>query len=362
MPSVISRRTSAQLTSDFFNLTERKADMKARSAFIFSRRWVLRVAMSGTVLALGGFASGAWAQVGSYPTRTITMVVNFAAGGATDLAARALAEHLRQKLDQTVVVENMTGGSTSIGTGRVARAPKDGYTLLFSTASTFSITPHLRPQFGINLDDFDVIARVGSIPFALAARKDFPGTNLNEFIAAAKARPKGVNNATPGAGSVSDMLSRYVYGKFGVPVEGVHYRGESVALVDLVAGRTDTLFVTPALALPHLNSGTIKAIATTGVKRSPMLPNVPTFTELGYPDLFGDSWQIVMAAAGTPAPIVTRLNVAINEVMVQPSFIEALTKLGAEAVSAKPDEIRKQLRDEHKRWGTVITENKITVE
>jgi len=336
--------------------------MNPISRSTFRCRWIAQAASLPVALALTALSGVASAQTGAYPNRPITMVVSFAVGGATDLAARALASHLSEKLGQSVVVDNAPGASTSIGTARVARAPKDGYTVLFSTASTFTITPHLKPKLDINLDDFDLIAPVGSVSFALATRRDFPARNLNEFVAAAKARPKGINNATPGAGSVSDILSRYVYKKFGITVEEVHYRGEGPAMLDLLSGRTDTLFVSLPLAAQHLNAGSIHSVAISGRKRSPLLPNVPTFIELGFADLFGDSWQIVMVPTGTPAPIVARLNTAINEIARQPAFIEQLAKLGAETMSAPPAEIRMLLLEERKRWGAVVVENKITVD
>ena len=298
----------------------------------------------------------------AYPSRPINMVVNFAAGGATDLVARALADQLREVLGQPVVVENLTGASTSIGTSKVARAPKDGYTLLFSTASTFTITPLLQPRLNIKLDEFQPIARIASIPYALSARKDFPGATLDEFIAAAKARPQGVSNGTPGIGSVPDILGRYAFKRFGVANQGIHYRGEALAIPDLLAGRTDTQFVSVAVAAQHLQAGSIRVLATTGVKRSALLPTTLTLAELGYPDIFGDSWQIVMAPAGTPPAVVARLGAAIDEVLRSPVFTDKIAKFGAEAAPASPAEIMRLLSDEYRRWGAVITENRITVE
>jgi tripartite-type tricarboxylate transporter receptor subunit TctC len=196
----------------------------------------------------------------------------------------------------------------------------------------------------------------------LCARKDFPGSTLDEFIAAAKARPKGVSNGTPGSGSVSDILARYAFKHFGIVSEGIHYRGEVLALPDLLSGRTDTQFVSVAVAAQQLQRGAVRVLATTGAKRAAVLASIPTFGELGYPDIMGDSWQIVMAPAGTPAPVVTRLSAAIADVTRSPAFAEKLAKLGVEAVSAPPAEIARLLKEEHRRWGAVVAENKITQE
>ena len=326
------------------------------------RRLALTCWAVTALLAWGSPATGFAQTQTAYPNRPINMVVNFAAGGATDLVARALADQLREVLGQPVVVENLTGASTSIGTAKVARAAKDGYTLLFSTNSTFTITPLLQPRLEIKLEEFQPIARIGSIPYALSTRKDFPAATLDEFIAAAKAKPKGVSNGTPGIGSVPDILGRYAYKRFGVANEGIHYRGEALAIPDLLAGRTDTQFVSVAVAAQHLQTGGIRVLATTGMKRSSVLPSTPTLAELGYPDIFGESWQIVMAPAGTPAPVVARLSAAIDTVLKNPAFTEKIAKFGAEAAPAAPPEILRLLSEEHRRWGAVIAENRITVE
>ena len=315
-----------------------------------------------SVIAWGSPATGVAQTQAAYPNRPISMVVNFAAGGATDLVARALADQLREVLGQPVIVENLTGASTSIGTAKVARAAKDGYTLLFSTNSTFTITPLLQPRLEIKLEEFQPIARIGSIPYALSTRKDFPAATLDEFIAAAKAKPKGISNGTPGIGSVPDVLARFAFKRFGVANEGIHYRGEALAIPDLLAGRTDTQFVSVAVAAQHLQTGGIRVLATTGVKRSILLPTTPTLAELGYPEIFGDSWQIVMAPAGTPAAVVARLSAAIDTALRNPVFIEKIAKFGAEAAPAAPPEILRLLSEENRRWGAVIAENRITVE
>lgn len=315
-----------------------------------------------SVLALGWPATALAQTQAAYPNRPISMVVNFAAGGATDLVARALADQMRDVLGQPVVVENLTGGSTSIGTAKVARAAKDGYTLLFSTNSTFTITPLLQPRLEIKLEEFQPIGRIGSIPYALSTRKDFPAATLDEFIAAAKARPKGVSNGTPGIGSVPDVLARFAFKRFGVPNEGIHYRGEALAIPDLLGGRTDTQFVSVAVAAQHLQTGGIRVLATTGLKRSVLLPTTPTLAELGYPEIFGDSWQIVMAPAGTPPAVVARLSAAIDTALRNPAFTEKIAKFGAEASPAPPVEILRLLSEENRRWGGVIAENRITVE
>jgi len=318
--------------------------------------------VAGSVAGMVGalFAGTVQAQ-SDYPNKPIAMIVNFAAGGATDVAGRTLAEYLRDKLGQPVVVENLTGAGTSIGTARVARAPKDGYTILFSTASTFTITPHIQPSLNINLADFQAIARVGSVPLALSTRKDFPAASLNEFIAAAKARPKGVSSGTAGAGSIHDILNRYTFKRLGIESVPIHYRGESAALPDLMSGQTDAQFVSVAAAAQQLQTGAIRIIATASPKRAASLPNIPTFAELGYPDIFGDSWQIVMLPAGTAVPIGARLSTAIADVMRMPAFVERLAKVGAEIPPpATPADIVKLLADETKRWGMVVTENKIT--
>ena len=311
-------------------------------------------------LALGWVIS-AWSQ-GAYPNRPIKIIVAFPPGQATDQTARAIAQKLGESLGQQFFVENRPGAASIIGSEAAAKAPADGYTLLMATSTNAinqALNPHLPYDFA---KEFQPIARIGSIPYALSTRKDFPAASLDEFIAAAKAKPKGISNGTPGVGSVPDVLARFAFKRFGVANEGIHYRGEALAIPDLLAGRTDTQFVSVATAAQHLQTGGIRVLATTGVKRSVLLPTTPTLAELGYPEIFGDSWQFVMAPAGTPAVVVARLGAAIDTALRNPAFIEKIAKFGAEAAPAPPAEILRLISEENRRWGAVISENRITLE
>jgi tripartite-type tricarboxylate transporter receptor subunit TctC len=305
------------------------------------------------ITAVFGTSTAALSQ-SSYPTRTVTMVVPFPAGGTADIVARILASTMSDELNQTVIIENKSGASTAIGSSSVANAEKDGHTLLFTAATTFVTNPHLYAKLPYKIDDFAPVAMVAKVPFAFVVKKDFPAQTLAEFKDYAKANPGKVNNATNGPGSVVHLIGEVIARKLEVDMKQVHYRGAAPAMNDMLAGVIDSNVEALTNAVPNVTGGQYRALALLTGERSPQLPDVPTFKELGYPDLVAESWFAVFAPAGTPNEIVDKLSEVISRTVQSPDFVQRMREIGNEAVSSSPSELLTYVKNENKRWGVVI--------
>lgn len=291
---------------------------------------------------------------GAWPTRAITLVVPYPPGGSTDIVGRHLGARLSERLGQPVVVENRAGAATAIGASAVARAPRDGYTLLISASTTFTVNPHLNDNLGYKLADFAPIAPVAALPFAFVVRKDFPAANLAEFIAYAKANPGKINNGTNGQATLVHLFGELIAQELGVQLTQVHYKGAAPATADMLGGVIDSNTEALTTALPHIVDGRFRALAVLSPKRLPSLPDVPTFTELGYPQIVGETLFAVFAPAGTPAPVLARLNKELTEITSSEAFGEFMRKLGSEAKTGSADELLAQTRAQSDRWGELI--------
>src|SRR5690606_1055033 len=249
----------------------------------------------------------------AFPSRPISMVVPYPAGGTTDVVARLLAEDLGKRLNQTIVVENKAGASTAVGASYVARAANDGYTLLMAAATTFSTNPHLYKDLNYKLEDFDPVGMVVRVPFAFVVKKDLPVNNIAEFIEHAKKHPNGLNQATNGNGSLVHLAGYLVGKELGVPLTFVHYRGAAPAMTDMMGGVVDSNVEALTNAVPNVTDNRYKALAVLSTERAPGLPDVPTFTELGYPNLVAESYFAMFAPAGSPKPALEKLSSALAE-------------------------------------------------
>ncbi len=305
--------------------------------------------------ALFGASTVAVSQ-SSYPSRTITLVVPFPAGGTADIVARVAASAMGDELKQNVIVENMSGASTAIGTAAVARAEKDGYKLLFTAATTFVTNPHLYEKLPYKLEDFKPVALVAKVPFAFVVKNDFPARTLAEFKDYAKANPGKINNATNGPGSVVHLIGEVIARQLGIEMKQVHYRGASPATNDMLAGVIDSNVEALTNAVPNVTAKQYRALAVLTNERSPQLPDVPTFKELGYPELVAESWFAVFAPAGTPDDITQKLSAAFTRIVQSPDFVRRMREIGNEATAANPQELLKYVKEENTRWGTVIRE------
>jgi tripartite-type tricarboxylate transporter receptor subunit TctC len=277
----------------------------------------------------------AWAGIGSataqnYPTRPITIVVPFAPGGATDVVGRIMADHMRAFLRQPVIIENVTGAAGSIGVGRVARAPADGYTLDVGQWSTHVTNGAVYALPYDLLKNFEPVALLSRQSFLISAKKNLPPNDLNGLIAWLKANPDNALAGTAGLGTESHIMGVFFQHETNTRFQFVPYRGASQATQDLVAGQIDLMFNTPSNVIPQMRAGTIKAYAVTAKNRSAAAPDVPTVDEAGLPGFHESSWWALFAPRGTPKDIIRKLNTAVIDALANPAVRQRLAAQGFE--------------------------------
>ncbi len=291
---------------------------------------------------------------GNWPDKPITLVVPYPPGGTTDIVGRHLARRLNEELGVTVIIENKAGAATTIGTSYVARSRNDGYTLLLSAGTTFTTNPHMSKSVPYKLEDFAPVAAVVTVPFAFVVRKDFPADNVKEFVSYAKAHPNQVNNATNGQGTMVHLLGELMASGLGVQLTQIHYKGASPASVDLIGGIVDSNIEALANAVPNINAGKYRALAVLSTERLALMPDVPTFRELGYPSVTGETWFAVFAPAGTPEPVIEKLNAVLQKVTTSEAYGEAMRKLGNDPKFSTPAELQQITLQQSQEWGELI--------
>ena len=300
-------------------------------------------------------ASGA-ALAQSWPSRPVTMVVSYPAGGDTDAIARMYAEKLSARLGQQVLVDNRPGASGTIGNVAVAKAPADGYTLLF-TPSTFPIAPYvLKKGTGASYDsvkDFTPISLTGSIPLLLVTSPNSGLKDMKNVLAEAKAG-KPMTYASPGTGSPMHIAGEMLNQAAGVKLTHVPYRGVAPAVNDALGGHVSVAFVTPGAVAGHLIAGKLVPLAVAERQRSPLLPNVPTLIELGYPSLDVSAWMGLLGPKGMPAEIVRTLNGHMNEIVHMPDIVSRMAALGASPIGGEPALLAKQIEADEVRFSKII--------
>ncbi len=302
------------------------------------------------------------AQGGWSPTRPIRFVVPFPAGGATDVVARVLAERLQDALGQPVVVENRTGAGGNIGVENVVRSAPDGTTLLMGTTGTLTVNPHLYASLGFDpLRDLAPVSMAFTTDHVLIVNPQVAAQTAQDFLALVRARPGALSYGSAGSGSSTHTVPELFKLAARVDIAHVPYRGSAPALNDLVAGTVQVMLDQIPSAIGQIQGGRVRALAVTGARRSPLLPDVPTLAEIGLPEAQATSWGAVMAPGGTPAPIVLRVNAAIREALALATVRERLAAAGADGVSSTPDQLAAFLREESAKWARVVREARITV-
>jgi tripartite-type tricarboxylate transporter receptor subunit TctC len=320
--------------------------------------------MIGIVVAFAAWAVSADAQ--SWPTQPLTMVVPFAAGGPTDVVGRIVASRVGEVLGQQIVIENVTGAGGMTGAARVAQAAPDGYQLLLGTVGTqaYSQTLYKRPLYDA-ARDFVPVALIAEQALVLIARKDFPAATLAEFIAYARSHPTEMSFGSGGAGSSTHLGCVLFNGASGIGAQHVPYRGSAPAMQDLSAGRIDYLCDAVTTALPHVQAGSIKAIALFARQRSAALPDVATAHEQGLADFEASNWIALFLPRGAPEPIVARLNAATRAAMDAPAVRERLQALATELVAPdrrSPDYLGRFVVTEIGKWAEPIKASGVSVD
>jgi tripartite-type tricarboxylate transporter receptor subunit TctC len=318
---------------------------------------MLRVLIASfvTMILAGGTAAQAQPAPTHWPERPIHFIVPFPAGSSSDIVARIVAQQLTTRLGQQLVVENRPGASGNLATEFVAHAQPDGYTLGLANTSTLALSPSLmaHPTYD-PLKDFAPISMLGASPFVLASYPGLPAQDVQGLIAKAKSEPGKLTYAEAGPATLANLAGLLFNKLANVQMTPVSYRGSEQEVIDLIAGRVDTAYLTIPPTLQLIRNGKVRALAVTGPKRSPSMPDVPTVAESGLSGYEAVLWQAIYAPAGTPPAIVGRLNKEVNALLREDGVIAALAKVGVEAEPSTQDELAQRIAAEIKKWREVI--------
>lgn len=306
------------------------------------------------VIVLAATATGAAGQ--GYPTKPVTIILPYAAGGNTDVIARTLGHRLEQRLGQTFVIEQRLGAASVIGAAYVARANPDGYTILIGTSTTMAINASVYKHLPYDpTKDLIPIALVAGVPFLLVVNPALPVKSLNDLAALAKSRPQGLTYASNGAGGAAHLFAELMIGRLGIRMVHVPYKGLSPALNDVVAGHVDVMFGDFATALPLVEAGRLRALGVSTGKRLRPAPDIPALAEVGMPGFDASSWQMMIAPAGIPKPILARLNGEIRAIMSEAEIRSGFERRGLLPLdSGTPEELQAYVKSEIERWGAVV--------
>lgn len=307
--------------------------------------------LSACILAVGSAAAGA----SDFPNQPIRLVVPFTPGGSTDIVARYISKELGDNLGQTIVVENRPGATGQIASTAVARAKPDGYTLIMATTSTHSISPYLHstPPFD-PLNDFEPITNVALLPFVLVAKPDLPVKSVKDLISLAKQKPGDVSYASSGNGSSLHLASVLLTSMADIQMMHVPYKGAAPAVMDVMGGQVDTMFDTIPSSMPNAQAGKLKILAVSSLKRSSLLPDVPTVAETGLPGFEVVGWAGLLAPKGTPPEVIKKIADAVNKTLGTPEMRERFTKQGAEPAGGTTADFAALMRAEDTKWKAVI--------
>ncbi|HXR58444.1 MAG TPA: tripartite tricarboxylate transporter substrate binding protein [Burkholderiales bacterium] len=311
--------------------------------------------LTRTLLALTLSLASGLAAAQAYPTKPIRLIVPYAPAGGTDIIARAAALELSKTLGQTVTVDNRPGAGGNVGAEIAARSAPDGYTMLMSASSLHGITPFLysKLNYDPNKDLAPVIVFAG-FPNVLAVNPSVKARTVAELTALARAQPGKLTCASSGSGSTIHMSCEMYKHMLGLDIEHVPYKGSGPALIDLIAGQVNLMFDNLPSAITHIRAGKLRALATTGEKRSPALPEAPTMIEAGVPGYIATAWFGLCMPAGTPKEIIARMNAEGQKAARAPDFVKRMNDLGYEIVGGTSEQMASMIQDEIRRWGPIV--------
>ena len=326
------------------------------------RRNVLRLAAGAAALPALYGVMGARARADTYPSRPVHVLLGFAAGGASDVIGRLMSQWLSEKLGQPLVFDNRPGAASNIATELVAKESPDGYSLLWCTsANTNNATLYQNLNFNF-IRDFAPVGGTFRVPNVLEVHPSVPVATVPEFIAYAKANPGRLNFASGGIGATQHMAAELFMFTTGVEMRHVPYRGSAPALADLMGGQIDFVFDGVSTSLGYAKSGMVGMLGVTTLTRTPVLPEAPTIAESGLPGFDITVWFGLFAPAGTPKPIVDKINSKMNEVLAEPDVKESFAKLGFEPGGGSPDALAQRADTEIKKWANIVREKNIHVD
>jgi len=308
-------------------------------------------------LALPGIAP---AQ--SYPGKTVRLLIPYPAGGGADVLGRIVAQRLTDALGQQVIVDNRGGANGIIGTELVARAPADGYTLLFpSSPHTVNVSMRSKLPFD-TVKDFTPVTLCASTPYILVVHPSVPVKTVKDLIALARARPGQIDYASGGAGGSPHLATELFKSMAGVNMNHIPYKGVGPALVDVLGGQVGLIFANSAPAMPHIQGGRLRAIGISSAKRSPVAPEIPTVAEAGLPGFEADAWFGIIAPARTPRPVIDRIVSEVHRFMRTAEVDERVRSLGASVLLSSPEEYGRIIESDIRRWGDLVRALKLTAD
>lgn len=308
---------------------------------------------------LGGVAAVAQAQ--TYPAKPITIIIPFPPGSGNDTVARILSPKIIEDWRQQIVVDNRPGAGAAIGAEIAARAAPDGYTLFLPSSSNAINMHSARAKYDL-VRDFAPVALVGTLPFILVVPASMPVKSIKELVALAKSRPKEMLFASSGMASTGHLLGELLRTSTGIQISHVPYKGGGLAARDLVSGQVHMLFTNMSTMTPFIKAGRLRGLGVSGDKRSPVLPDVPTMAQAGFPQLDMGTWFALLAPAGTPAGIVAQLNKEIVKVVGLPDVRQQLVNQGVEPSASSPEEAGAFLRKDVARWGKIIKDAGVSLD
>ena len=308
-----------------------------------------RSALAGALLALASFS----AQAQGFPSQTVRIVVGFPPGGTTDVIGRLVAQELTESLGRAVVVENRPGASGTIGSGIVAKSAPDGHALLV-VSSTHGTAPALYSSLPYEDKDLVPVALVATTPYVLVVHPSMAATNMAQLLGYLKQNPGKVEYASSSPGTAQHLAGELVQRMAGVTIVHIPYKGSGVLMPDLLSGRVPMMFENVAIMTPHIRKGSLRPIAVSSARRTPLLPDVPTVAETGLAGFEVLGWFALLAPAKTPPEIIRRLNNDVNAAIVRPAIVARFAELGAEPLGGTPEQAATFIKGEQDKWGKII--------
>lgn len=306
---------------------------------------------------LAASATGALAQP-DYPMKPIRLIIPFPPGGGTDILARIVGNKLQEDLKWVIVLDNRPGAGGNIGVDLAAKAPADGYTLVMGQTSNLAVSPSLHAKLPYNpAKDFAPVTTVATAPLVLVVPANSPFKTLADVVAAAKAKPGAINFASPGNGTVAHLTGELLQKAAGIKLAHIPYKGTSQAMNDLLGGQVDLYMSSVPSAISQIKSGKIRPLAVTSAKRSDDLPNIPTINESGYKGFDAITWFGLLAPAGTPAPVISRVNAEVNKVLKLKDVQDKIGAEGGDAAGSTPEEFAALIRADIAKWAPIVKES-----